>query len=162
MMLTIIDYNAGNIRSIKNMLRKIGTDSLISGQPKDICNASKLILPGVGSFDHGVQQLRELGLFDAILKMAHAGTPLLGICLGAQLLGKSSEEGRLSGFGLFDMVTKRFDSNRLSRNHKIPHMGWNTINQKIDHPVWSNIEQNSYFYFVHSYFVSLQNHPFTY
>jgi glutamine amidotransferase len=157
-MIVIIDYQAGNIRSIQNMLRKIGCKSTITSNPEEIEKADKLILPGVGSFDHGVENLHASGLFDAIIKKATNGTPLLGICLGAQLLGHNSQEGNLQGLGLIDMQVVKFNREKLADNIKIPHMGWSEIAVKKESPILANMQPNPRFYFVHSYhFVTNNN-----
>lgn len=156
-MITIIDYKAGNIRSIQNMLRKLGFQSKISDQAVEIEQAEKLILPGVGSFDHGVEHLHQLNLWQAIEKKVQNGTPLLGICLGAQLLGLSSEEGLLKGFGFFNMVNQRFDSNRLVTHEKIPHMGWSGLSLNGTSKLLPPQSVNHRYYFVHSYHFVCKN-----
>jgi len=147
----IIDYKAGNIRSIQNMIRKIGYQSQISDQADVIKQADKLILPGVGAFDHGVAQLKEMGLWEVIQDKGNSGTPLLGICLGAQLMGLKSEEGHLPGLGFFNMVNKSFDKSKFEAHQKIPHMGWSTIDVKKDSRLLNLEDDHSRFYFVHSY-----------
>lgn len=154
MNITIINLNLGNIGSIYNMLKKIGITPKISSHSRDIEAADKLIIPGVGSFDSGVESLETTGL-SAILheKVITQKTPLLGICLGMQLLTKSSEEGRLPGLGWIDGTTVRFNFNSPQKTLKIPHMGWNTINVTRKNPLFEGLEDNSRFYFVHSYHV---------
>ena len=150
-MITIIDYKAGNIASIKNMLKKIGVQSIISDKVEDIESADKLILPGVGSFDHGMQKLKEYRLIDVILKRANEGVPLLGICLGAQILGYKSEEGQEKGLGLIDMDIVKFDDAKLPDSYKIPHMGWTDIYIKQNSPLFKDMYEEPRFYFVHTY-----------
>lgn len=150
-MITIIDYDMGNVGSIKNMLEYIGcTDVLITNDKEVILNSSHVILPGVGSFDEGMKNLEIRGL-DIILKeyALSLKKPLLGICLGMQLLGKSSEEGIRKGLGLINFDNIKF---RLDNGLKIPHMGWNTISV-IDqsNPLLAGIDNNYRYYFVHSY-----------
>lgn len=150
-MIIIIDYGMGNLGSIKNMLKKVGADFKLSSSVDDIRNASKLILPGVGSFDKGIQNLKEYGYFDLIKeKVIKENTPILGICLGMQLLGKSSEEGVENGFGFVDAVAKKFSfegNNKL----KVPHMGWNLVNIKKENDIYQGIDGEQRFYFVHSF-----------
>lgn len=150
-MITIIDYGAGNLGSIKNMIRKIGFDAKISSKVEDILDANKLILPGVGSFNFGMEQLNKSGLIDALnVKVLEEKTPIMGICLGVQLFTNQSEEGDLKGLSWFDAETVKFnfnDSNKL----KIPHMGWNEIIKKKDSKLLQDINLDSRFYFVHSY-----------
>ncbi len=142
----------GNLGSIANMLKKIGQSAQISSDPEVIQNAERLILPGVGAFDNGVRRLDELCLVDVIKAKVKDGSPLLGICLGMQLLSNSSEEGELSGLGLIDAETVKFnfgDDKKLN----IPHMGWNSVTVCQNNPVFENLEEENKFYFVHSYHV---------
>ncbi len=150
-MITIVDYGLGNLVSVKNMLKKIGVNSLISDKPTEIDSAEKLILPGVGSFDNGMKLIKEKGLLEILNKKVLADkTPILGICLGMQLLTKSSEEGVEPGLGWIDAQTVKFEfSNNVL---KIPHMGWNYIEVKRENPLISKNEKQR-FYFVHSYYV---------
>lgn len=151
-MITIIDYGAGNIKSIRNILKKIGVQSIITNKPEDIKNARKLILPGVGHFDYGMQNLRNSGLVDILTEVVIKNkTPLLGICLGAQLLGKNSEEGIEKGLGWIDMEVVKFDVDKLSSQLKIPHMGWNEIEIKQSSELLNNLDNSSRFYFVHTF-----------
>lgn len=151
-MITIIDYNAGNIKSIQNMLKRIGVKSCISSNSEEIEQAEKLILPGVGHFDYGMMNLKQSGLVDVLnKKVVDEKTPLLGICLGAQLLGNGSEEGNEKGLGWIDMDVVKFDKSKLSENLKIPHMSWNEINIKKNSKLLEGLNNDSRFYFVHSY-----------
>lgn len=151
-MITIIDYGLGNLLSIQNMLKKAGYASTISSEENDIASASKLILPGVGAFDAGITNLRQRKLIDIIYKkVLEDNTPLLGICLGMQLMTKSSEEGKLPGLGLIDAQTIRLSFN--DKNIKIPHMGWNIVEQKKESSLFYDMDGEKRFYFVHSYHV---------
>lgn len=158
-MLTIIDYKAGNVRSIQNMLKKIGIKSLISDKTEDIAQAEKLILPGVGHFDYGMEQLEKSGLIEILNKKVLTDkTPILGICLGVQLMTKSSDEGTKAGLGWFDAFTVKFDSAKLPENCKIPHMGWNEITYNQNCKLFQNLHQvPPRFYFVHSYHLKANN-----
>ena len=157
-MITIINYNAGNIKSIQNMLKRIGAKSCISADAKEIEQAEKLILPGVGHFDYGMKNLQESGLIEVLNKKVLIDkVPLLGICLGAQLLGNRSEEGILSGLGWIDMEVVKFDENKLPENLKIPHMSWNEINIKKQSNLLIGLSNESRFYFVHSYRLKCNN-----
>jgi imidazole glycerol-phosphate synthase subunit HisH len=151
-MITIVDYGLGNLRSIQNMLRKIGSQSVISSDPGVISSASRLILPGVGHFAYGMERLHERGLVDVLRQCAlEARTPLLGICLGAQLLGRHSQEGDCPGLGLVAMDTVAFDRSRLGPGDKVPHMGWSETSHH-DHPLFAGMsEQPPAYYYVHSY-----------
>ena len=158
-MLIIIDYGIGNLSSIKNMLKKIGVDSIISNKEEDIINAYKLIVPGVGHFDYGMQHLNESGLVDALNeKVLHKKTPVLGICLGVQLLTESSEEGKGKGLGWIKGKTVAFDKTKLDANHKIPHMGWTDIKGFGQSQLFTGMYDEPRFYFVHSYHLQLDNH----
>ena len=157
-MITIINYNAGNIKSIQNMLKRIGAKSCISSSVDEIEQAEKLILPGVGHFDYGMKNLHESGLIEVLNKKVLIDkVPLLGICLGAQLLGNRSEEGVLSGLGWIDMEVVKFDENKLPKNLKIPHMSWNEIKIKKQSKLLEGLNDESRFYFVHSYHMKCNN-----
>jgi glutamine amidotransferase len=157
-MITIIDYNMGNIASIENILKRIGSEAIVTSNPSVLQNADKIILPGVGSFDYGMRNLHNLGLIDVLKeKVIKLGTPILGICLGMQLLTEDSEEGMLPGLGFFKAHTKKFPAEWNGQKQKIPHMGWNYINAKADSPLFKNSSEGMRFYFVHSYYVECEN-----
>jgi imidazole glycerol-phosphate synthase subunit HisH len=158
-MLTIIDYGIGNLSSIKNMLKKIGmTDCVISKDERDIAEADKLILPGVGHFDYGMRRLRESPFFDTLNKrVLEDKIPILGICLGAQLLTKSSEEGTEKGLGWIDAQTLRFDTTKLTTNLKVPHMGWSDVQFKSESRLFAGVTEIPRFYFVHTYHIVCNN-----
>jgi glutamine amidotransferase len=151
-MVTIIDYDAGNIRSIVNMLRALGIKSQVSGDPDVIGEAERLILPGVGHFDHGMRALRSRGLLDVLnQRVVEAGIPILGICLGAQLLTQGSEEGTEPGLGWIEARTVAFDRPRLGQGLSVPHMGWADTWSLRDNPLTPGIPPDARFYYVHSY-----------
>jgi len=153
-MIAIIDYGLGNLGSIKNMLKKIGAQSSITRDHADIENASKLILPGVGAFDNGVQNLRDFGLVDLLnRKVLQDKTSILGICLGMQLMTKSSQEGILPGFGWFDAQTIRFNLGGSAKKYTVPHMGWEFVIPVKESKLWTGMYANPRFYFVHSYYI---------
>lgn len=154
----IVDYGMGNHGSIINMLKKIGYQAQISSDPQIIRNAQKLILPGVGSFDNGMENIRERGLISVLNEcVLEKKIPVLGICLGMQLITKNSEEGVLQGLNWIDAKTIRFNFEE-DKKLKVPHMGWNTINIKNDSIIFKNMEnQENKFYFVHSYHVVCKN-----
>ena len=134
------------------MLKRIGAKSCISADAEEIEQAEKLILPGVGHFDYGMRNLQESGLIGVLNKKVVADkVPLLGICLGAQLLGNKSEEGIIPGLGWIDMEVVKFDENKLPKNLKIPHMSWNEIIIKKQSELLAGLNNESRFYFVHSY-----------
>jgi glutamine amidotransferase len=151
-MTTIINYNLGNPKSIKNMLSYLGVDALISDDLNKLKSADRLILPGVGHFAHGMNQLNNLGFTDVIKE--HALTqqkPILGICLGMQLMTNFSEEGDVDGLGLIDAQTKKFQLQ--DKSLKIPHMGWNEVLWQKESPIINSLSEKPRYYFVHSYFV---------
>lgn len=151
-MITIINYNAGNIKSIQNMLKRIGAKSCISSSVEEIEQAEKLILPGVGHFDFGMINLKQSGLIDVLnKKVLKDKVPLLGICLGAQLLGNGSEEGTEKGLGWIDMDVVKFDKEKMTDDLKIPHMSWNEILIKKSSKLLEGLNNESRFYFVHSF-----------
>lgn len=153
-MIVIVDYGMGNLGSVLNMLRKIGADAQISRDKKVIEKADKLILPGVGAFDNAMKNLEKLDLIEVLnQKVLGDKTPVLGVCLGMQLLGTSSEEGTCSGLGWIDAKTIRFSFADMENELKVPHMGWNTVQVNRENPFFSTQELNR-FYFVHSYYVS--------
>jgi glutamine amidotransferase len=158
-MIVIVDYGMGNLGSIQNMLKKIGAkNAKISSDPKEIEQADKLILPGVGAFDTGMQRLRETGLISLLNeKVISARTPTLGVCLGMQLMTKVSEEGELPGLGWINAETIRFRFDPKQTGLKVPHMGWNTVNVRREGTLFTEMHPNPRFYFVHSFHVIAHN-----
>ncbi len=154
-MIAIIDYGLGNLGSIANMLRTIGEKSVITSKAEVIRQADKLILPGVGAFDAGMSELEKRGLVPVVKKEAASGKPILGICLGMQLLGRGSEEGEKAGMNLipFDNIRFRFDEIKedMRKQLKIPHMGWDIVEFKQKNPLLDGIVGMQRYYFVHSY-----------
>jgi glutamine amidotransferase len=152
-MITIVDYKMGNIGSVQNMIQKLGYSSVVSSDPLVISSASKLILPGVGHFSTAINNLKNLDLIDVLNeKVLKQKTPILGICLGMQLMTKYSKEGESAGLGWIDACVRKFDSIKCP-NIRIPHMGWNEVEIKKDSLLVNSIESPSRFYFVHSYYV---------
>ena len=149
-MIVIVDYGLGNLASVKNMLKKIGFDSIISKDRNEILNASLIILPGVGSFDHGVRNLHNYNLIEPLNTFAlDYKKPVIGICLGMQLMCTRSEEGDLKGLSWFDTTVTKFSFS--DNSIKIPHMGWTHLVSNDD--LLSNSFGEKRFYFVHSYYV---------
>lgn len=150
-MIVIVDYGLGNLQSIQNMFKRIGVDSIISADQEDIKKAGKLILPGVGKFDAGMHGIEIKNLHEILNeKVLLEKTPVLGICLGMQLMTKSSAEGTVEGLGWIDAVTKKFEANKCL---KIPHMGWNNVEIVRSTKLTKNFDDKFKFYFVHSYYV---------
>lgn len=155
-MIIIVDYGMGNLGSIFNMFKRIGVKSKISSKLSDIKNAEKLILPGVGAFDIAMKRLHNLKLIDVLNHQAlDKKIPILGICLGMQLLTNSSEEGVEKGLCWIDAETTKF--NFKSNGLKVPHMGWNTVNISTPCKLTTDMLEESRFYFVHSYYVKVKN-----
>ncbi|WP_421796961.1 imidazole glycerol phosphate synthase subunit HisH [Haliscomenobacter sp.] len=152
-MIAIIDYGIGNLSSIRNMLKKAGfPDVLITQDKVVIAEADKLILPGVGHFDYGMKQLREAAFFDTLnRKVLEDKIPVLGICLGAQLLSHGSEEGKEPGLGWINAYTRKFDPARIPETFKVPHMGWGDVDIQKDSKLFAAMPTDSRFYFVHTY-----------
>lgn len=148
--IVVIDYGMGNIRSVVNKIQRAGHKAIVSYENSVIQNADKLILPGVGHFLNGMQKLRERNIIDVLNeKVINQKVPILGICLGMQLFTNSSEEGNTEGFGWLDAETVKFNLSDI--RHKIPHIGWNSIDQKKESPLLNAITNDKCFYFVHSY-----------
>ena len=153
-MITIVDYGVGNLGSILNMLKKVGAKAEASSDPDVLCQAEKLILPGVGAFDAGMRKLNEAGLVPLLNELVlEKEIPVIGLCLGMQLMTKKSEEGREAGLGWIDAETVRFRFESGNAHLKIPHMGWNTLDIQRHHPLVSDLGPESRFYFVHSYHI---------
>ncbi len=144
-MITIVDIGGGNLGSIENMLRKLGYVPSISADPNVIDTAEKIILPGVGAFDHGMRSLRERNL-EAVLrdKVLAQKTPVLGICLGMQMLGLASEEGDEPGLGWIAARSRRFGGESWDPRLKVPHMGWNAVRNVGDNPLLAGIDSPRY------------------
>ena len=154
-MITIVDYGMGNLGSIRNMLKKIGVDAEISSDAERVAAATKLILPGVGAFDAGMENLERSGL-TAVLgeRVSRAAVPILGICLGMQLMARGSAEGARPGLGWIDAEALRFQP--ADPSLKVPHMGWNVARPVRPSPLTEALPDEARFYFVHSYHVRCQ------
>ena len=149
-MITIIDYDAGNIRSVQRACSEISVRSIVTDDPAKVVNAGKIIFPGVGAAPSAMEYLRRTGLDQALKQAFKTGVPILGICLGAQIILESSEEGNQVCLGLVSGTTTRF---RLQdKLLKIPHMGWNEVRVVQPHPLLDSIKTGDEFYFVHSFY----------
>ena len=148
-MIAIVDYGMGNLRSVEKGFQKVGIDAMVTSSPQVIDDAEAVVLPGVGAFRDCVRNLTDLSLTDAIVRSIRKGKPYLGICLGLQVLFSESEEfGTCKGLDVFRGKVIRFGTGM-----KVPHMGWNTVTLTNRPPLFNGIEDNAYFYFVHSYYV---------
>ncbi len=158
-MITIVDYGMGNLGSIQNMFKYIGIDATIQSDADKIKNASKILLPGVGSFDTAMKKINKSDLIEVLNEKAlKEQVPILGICLGMQLLTNSSEEGDLQGLGWINAKTMSF-KDRIDKKYRIPHMGWNIVNKSNESLLTDGFEEfeETRFYFVHSYFVKVED-----
>ena len=156
-MITILDYGLGNIGSLKNMFKRIRQNVNITSSPCQIIKSTKIVIPGVGSFDEAMNRINNIkGLREALnLKALHHKIPILGVCLGMQLLTHKSEEGTLDGFKWIPGETKKFPK---SSKFKIPHMGWNEVSSRNSKSkLIENIKHDDRYYFVHSYYVKVHN-----
>lgn len=150
-MIGIVDYNMGNLASVKNAFASLGENIILESNPANLAKYDKLILPGVGAFGDAMQHLREQDMIEPLLEYAKSGKYMMGICLGMQLLFDSSQEfGFHEGLGLIRGTVTKFDKEKLDENLKIPHMGWNKMFMKT-HPLFKDMQPESYLYFVHSY-----------
>jgi len=153
--ISIIDYGMGNLRSVQKGFQQVGHQAIVSSDPADVAAAEKVVLPGVGAFEDAMAELRRRGLLDPLLEAIDSGKPFLGICLGLQLLfERSYEHGVHEGFGVLRGEVVRFE---LPPEYSVPHMGWNQLTIPRRAPILEGIEEGTYFYFVHSYYVAPQD-----
>ncbi len=147
-MIAIIDYGAGNLRSVANALVKLGYRPKVTREPEDVCNAAAVIFPGVGAAADAMQSLKDSGLDEAIREVIREGQPLFAVCVGMQVLLSSTEEGGWNEcLGIIPGTVRR-----LPAGLKVPHIGWNQVKQLVRHPIFDDIPDESNFYFVHSYY----------
>jgi glutamine amidotransferase len=152
-MITIIDYGVGNIKAFLNVYKQLNIPASIAKTATEIENASKLILPGVGSFDHAMDRLNSSGMRDALDKaVLNKGVPVIGICVGMQMLAASSDEGVLPGLGWIDGEVKKFDVSKMNQLTHLPHMGWNDVLPVVKHPLFDELYLDAQFYFLHSFY----------
>lgn len=158
--ITIIDYNAGNIRSVERACSEIGVKASVTCDPAEIDGAGKIIFPGVGAAPSAMESVRQTGVDAALKRAFQKGVPILGICIGAQIILDRSEEGDQSCLGLIPGTTVRFKL--ADKSLKIPHMGWNEVKIVRPHPLLDGIEPGDEFYFVHAYFPQPENNEYVY
>jgi imidazole glycerol-phosphate synthase subunit HisH len=152
--IVIVDYGMGNLHSVQKRIHKVGGKSIISSDPDIIANASKIVLPGVGHFGKAMKNLKDKNIFQALNQaVLERKVPILGICLGMQIMAKHSEEGDAEGLGWIDATIKRFSIEDKLR-YKVPHMGWNTVTINKESLLFSNTQNNPEFYFVHSFYLA--------
>ena len=149
-MIAIVDYGLGNVQAFKDVYNRLNLPALIASSSKDLVDATKLILPGVGSFDYAITKLDESGMRKNIESLViDKQIPILGVCVGMQMLARSSEEGKLKGLGWIDAIVKRFNS---TNDIILPHMGWNNVNPRSYDGLYKNTKEDLRFYFLHEYY----------
>jgi glutamine amidotransferase len=148
-MITIIDYGLGNIRAFVNVYRRLDIAVRVASEPTDVETAERIILPGVGAFDHAMALLQKSGMRES-LDAAAGRVPVLGICVGMQILAGESEEGKLPGLGWIDGAVRKFDAARA--RIQLPHMGWNDVKPRTQGGLFAGLEEGARFYFLHSYY----------
>jgi imidazole glycerol-phosphate synthase subunit HisH len=164
-LITIIDYGSGNLRSVAKALESVGGDVTVSRDAEDVRRADRVVLPGVGAFADCYRNLEKSGLLEPTLEHIAQGKPFLGICVGMQLLFSEGHEfGVHKGLDLIPGVVDGFstdmaDPEQPGMNLKVPHMGWNRVEQQKEHPLWQGIPDNSFFYFVHSFYAQPKEQP---
>lgn len=158
-MITIVDYGSGNIRAIGNIYERLNIEYKIVQNPNDLKNAKKILLPGVGAFDETIEELNNSGLREVLDdEVLNKNAKIMGICVGMQILAESSEEGTLSGLGYIKGKVKKFDKNLFLNKPKLPHMGWNSISIKRPNNIFTDIQEELGFYFLHSYYFECFNY----
>ena len=158
-MIAIIDYGVGNINAFVNIYKSIGVDVKIAKSTLGLANATKLILPGVGHFDYAMDRFNTSGMIEVVTDLViNKKIPVLGICVGMQMLAKSSDEGILPGLGWVDATVKKIDISMLKQTTRLPHMGWNDINVTKKNPLLLKLENKARFYFLHSYYFQCNNY----
>ena len=156
-MIGIIDYGVGNIKAFANIYKNLNIPFKIVKDISEFENITKLILPGVGSFDHAMTSLQNSGMREKLDELVlEKETPVIGICVGMQMLAKSSEEGTLNGLGWIDGIVKKFDKSKI-KNAPLPHMGWNNLKIEKKNKIFDNLEENPRYYFLHSYYFECEN-----
>ncbi|MEV9477227.1 imidazole glycerol phosphate synthase subunit HisH [Aliarcobacter butzleri] len=156
-MIGIIDYGVGNIKAFANIYKNLNIPFKIVKDISEFENITKLILPGVGSFDHAMISLQNSGMREKLDELVlEKKIPVIGICVGMQMLAKSSEEGTLNGLGWIDGIVKKFDKSKI-KNAPLPHMGWNNLKIEKKNKIFDNLEENPRYYFLHSYYFECEN-----
>jgi glutamine amidotransferase len=150
-MISIVNYGLGNIKAIQNVYAKLDIPVRIVSDPSDLSNAEKIILPGVGAFDYAMSKLKDSGFRDVLDEcVLKRKIPILGICVGMQMMAQSSEEGRLPGLGWVNAIVKRIRSGETNHRFILPHMGWNSIDKNDDNNLLKGLDHSAMFYFLHS------------
>jgi glutamine amidotransferase len=157
-MITIIDYGVGNIFAFQNVYKRLDIPTKIAKSSKDLIGAEKLILPGVGSFDYAMSQLNTSGMREKLDELViNQKVPVIGICVGMQMMGNGSDEGKLEGLKWIDAEILKFDERLIHQRTKLPHMGWNDVTPIVNNPLFIGLEEEAIFYFLHSYYFKCHN-----
>jgi glutamine amidotransferase len=157
-MITIIDYGVGNINAFVNVYKRVDVPVKIAKTKEDIEGAQKLILPGVGHFDHAMTQLNNSGMRDKLDELVLGEKiPVIGICVGMQMMANNSDEGSMEGLKWIDATVKKFDESKINQVTRLPHMGWNDVKPVKDMNLFKGLEDNSIFYFLHTYYFHCNN-----
>jgi glutamine amidotransferase len=157
-MITLIDYGVGNIFAFQNVYKRLDIPTKIARTNQDLEAAQKLILPGVGSFDYAMNQLNNSGMREKLDELViEKKVPVIGICVGMQMMGNRSDEGKLEGLKWIDSEILKFDENLIQQRTKLPHMGWNDVAPVKNHPLFVGLEKEAIFYFLHSFYFKCNN-----
>ena len=157
-MITLIDYGVGNIFAFQNVYKRLNIPTRIAKTAADLINSEKLILPGVGAFDFAMEQLNASGMRQILDELVlDKKVPIIGICVGMQMMGNRSDEGSAEGLKWIDADIIKFDETLIQQRTKLPHMGWNDVSPLSGHPLFNGLEQDSIFYFLHSYYFNCNN-----
>ena len=157
-MISIVDYGLGNLKAFANIFKRLNIDAEFVKTPEQLNSAEKIILPGVGAFDHAMEELNKSGMREKLDELVLVKkVPVIGICVGMQMLGKRSDEGKLDGLGWIDADIIKFDPNLINQKPQLPHMGWNDVHPIGNNPLFQDLETNAIFYFLHSYYFSCKN-----
>ena len=157
-MITIIDYGVGNINAFVNVYKRVNVPTKIARTAADLVGAQKLILPGVGHFDHAMSELIKSGMREKLDELVMVKkVPIIGICVGMQMMGNSSDEGTLEGLKWIDASVKKFYETKIQQVTRLPHMGWNDVHPVVSNPLFEGLEKDALFYFLHSYYFECNN-----
>ena len=154
-MISIVDYGLGNLKAFANIYKRLNIEAEFVKTPEQLNSASKIILPGVGAYDHAMEELKKSGMREKLDELVlQKKVPVLGICVGMQMLGNKSDEGQLNGLGWIDGDIKKFDTQYIKQKPQLPHMGWNDVYPTSDNKLFNGLEKDAIFYFLHSYYFS--------